>query len=145
MSTLSPVQNSLSAPLKSFDLTVDGTLDAASVLSLRHMSAEAATDGPVVVLLDVAHVTSVGASGVVGLLEVLHVLRSRGGDLRLFGSSTALEQTRLQAHLGHVARIYATRQEAVDGGTELARARHLAPQSRRRGLFARRRRALGRD
>ena len=143
MSTLSHAPSSIPALLTSTDLTVAGPLDAARILAIRRLSAKASADGPVVVLLNVADVTYVGASGVVGLLEVLHVLRARGGDLRLFGTSTTLDQTLLQAHLGHVARIYATRQEALDGGTNLAEARHLAPQSRWRGLFARPRRTLG--
>ncbi|QSZ47715.1 STAS domain-containing protein [Paenarthrobacter sp. OM7] len=143
MSVLSHAPNSIPTLLTSIDLTIAGPLDALSVLDVRHLSAEAAADGPIVVLLNVADVTAVGASGVVGLLEVLHVLRARGGDLRLFGTSSALDQTLLQAHLGQVARIYATRQEALDGGTNLVGARHLAPQSRWRGLFARPRRTLG--
>lgn len=143
MSTLSHAPNTISATLKSVDLTITGTLDAASVLAIRQTSAKAATDGPILVLLDIAGVTSVGASGVVGLLEVLHLLRSRGGDLRLFGDSSALAETRLQAHLGHVARIYANRQEAVDGGAALVRPRGLAPRFSWRPLFGRRRRSLG--
>ncbi|GAA2868800.1 STAS domain-containing protein [Paenarthrobacter ilicis] len=143
MSTLSPVSNTMPTSLASLDLTLTGALDAATVLAIRHDSATAATDGPIVVLLDVAAVTTVGASGVVGLLEVLHVLRARGGDLRLFGTSEALENTRLQAHLGQVARIYGTREEAVDGGTSLMRARHLAPKLRGISLFARRHRTFG--
>ncbi len=143
MSTLSRASNTTPTSLSSFDLTLTGALDAATVLAIRQDSAKAATDGPILVLLDVAAVTTVGASGVVGLLEVLHLLRARGGDLRLFGSSAALETTRLQAHLGQVARIYGSREEAVDGGQRLERARHQAPGFRWLNFFARRRRTLG--
>lgn len=132
-----------SVDLTSLNLTITGALDAATVLAVRQASAKAAADGPVLVLLDIAAVTSVAASGVVGLLEVLHLLRSRGGDLRLFGDSSELQETRLQAHLGHVARIYANRQDAVDGGAALVRPRGLAPRFSWRNLFRRRRRSLG--
>ncbi|MDD7835993.1 STAS domain-containing protein [Paenarthrobacter sp. AB444] len=143
MSTLSHVSHATPTSLKSFDLILDGALDAATVLAIRHDSAKAATDGPILVLLDVTAVTAVGASGVVGLLEVLHLLRARGGDLRLFGSSAALEDTRLQAHLGQVARIYESREEAVDGGCTPVRARRLTPRFGVRNLFMRRHRTFG--
>jgi anti-sigma B factor antagonist len=143
MSTLSHAPNTISTSLKAVELSITGTLDAATVLAVRQVSAKAAADGPILVLLDVAAVTWVGASGVVGLLEVLHLLRSRGGDLRLIGNSSTLEETRLQAHLGHVARIYATRQEAVDGGAALVRPRGLAPRFSWRNPFGRRHRSLG--
>jgi|GEM_PF-2272079 len=148
MSMISPAPMTISSArqpvdLMSLDLTVTGDLDATAVLDVRQASAKAAADGPILVLLDIAAVTSVGASGVVGLLEVLHLLRSRGGDLRLFGDSSALTETRLQAHLGHVARIYANRQEAVDGGAALMRPRGLTPRFSWRTLFGRRRRSLG--
>ncbi len=148
MSMLSPAPMTIhsaqkTADLTSLELTVTGALDATTVLAVRQASAKAAADGPILVLVDVAAVTSVGASGVVGLLEVLHLLRLRGGDLRLFGHSRELQETRLQAHLGHVARVYANRQDAVDGGTALARPRALAPRLSWRSLFGRRRRSLG--
>ncbi|MFC8039600.1 STAS domain-containing protein [Paenarthrobacter sp. NPDC057355] len=143
LSTLSHVSNSTPTSLKSLDLTLDGALDAATVLAIRYDSAKAATDGPVLVLLDVTALSSVGASGVVGLLEVLHLLRARGGDPRLFGSSTALEDTRLQAHLGQVARIYGSREEAVDGVRTPMRARRLTPRFDVRNLFTRRHRTFG--
>ncbi|MFJ6537065.1 STAS domain-containing protein [Paenarthrobacter sp. NPDC091711] len=148
MSMLSPAPMTISsaqktADLTSLELTVTGALDATTVLAVRQASAKAAADGPILVLVDVDAVTSVGASGVVGLLEVLHLLRLRGGDLRLFGHSSELQETRLQAHLGHVARVYANRQDAVDGGTALVRPRGVAPRLSWRSLFGRRHRSLG--
>ena len=143
MSTLSHAPNTTSTVLKSVDLTITGALDAATVPAIRQASVKAAADGPVLVLLNVAAVTSVGASGVVGVLEVLHLLRSRGGDLRLFGNSSELQETHLQAHLGRVARIYATHQDAVDGGAALVRPRGLAPRFSWRTLFRRRHRSIG--
>ncbi|WP_347109704.1 STAS domain-containing protein [Paenarthrobacter sp. S56] len=130
MYTITHAQNTALSALQSIDLALEGSLDAASVLAVRRDCAVAASNGPILVLLDVTEVTSIGASGVVGLLEVLHLLRARGGDVRLFGSSGALDDTNLQAHLGHVARIYATRQAAVDGGTPLVRVRRPKPRFR---------------
>ncbi len=66
-----------------------------------------------------------------------------GGDLRLFGHSSELQETRLQAHLGHVTRVYANRQEAVDGGTTLVRPRGVSSRLSWRSLFGRRHRSLG--
>ncbi|VXC20912.1 Putative STAS domain protein [Arthrobacter sp. 9V] len=143
MYMLSHAPNPTSTALSTVDLTMTGALDAATVLAIRQASAMAAADGPILVVLDVAELTSVGASGVVGLLEVLHVLRSRGGDLRLYGDSRHLQETRLQAHLGQIARIYANRQEAIDGGATLARPRGLAPRFRWRSLLRLRRRSIG--
>lgn len=122
MSTITHAHHTAPSSLQSIDLAVAGSLNAASVLSVRSACATATSDGPIIVLLDVAEVTSIGASGVAGLLELLHLLRARGGDLRLFGSSGAMEGTGLQAHLGHVVRIYGARQAALDGGTPLLRA-----------------------
>ncbi|SEJ64535.1 anti-anti-sigma factor [Arthrobacter sp. yr096] len=143
MSTLSRVSHATPTSLTACDLRIQGAMDAATVLAIRQDSAKAATDGPILILLDITEVTSVGASGVVGLLEVLHLLRARGGDLRLFGSSAALDDTRLQAHLGQVARIYGTREEAVDGGTSPVRARHAARRPGWLTMFARRHRTFG--
>ncbi|BCW39175.1 hypothetical protein StoSoilB3_07100 [Arthrobacter sp. StoSoilB3] len=143
MSTLSRVHNIIPTSLAHVDLTLTGALNAATVQAILQDSAKAATDGPVLVLLDVTAVTTIGASGVVGLLEVLHLLRARGGDLRLFGNSPALETTRLQAHLGQVARVYENREEAVDGGRTLVRARHLTSRFAWLNLFTRRPRTLG--
>ncbi|GAA3274137.1 STAS domain-containing protein [Paenarthrobacter aurescens] len=144
--SLSHAPSTLSSPsaqLTGLDLKIAGTLDATTVRAVREASAKAAEDGPILVLLNVTAVRSVAASGVVGLFEVLHLLRSRGGDLRLFGTSNELQDTRLQAHLGHVARIYPTREEAVDGGAAPGRPRRLSPGSRWPKLFGRRHRSLG--
>jgi anti-sigma B factor antagonist len=109
------------------DLTCGEHLDAGVTLSLRETTVRAAADGPVLVLLDVSGIRAIDASGVVGLLEVLRQVRSRGGDLRLHGTSRALNDAGLQGHLGHVARIYRDRQEAAVGGAG------PQPSHRRRG------------
>jgi anti-sigma B factor antagonist len=98
------------------DLACSGPLDAAVTLTLRDAVVRAAADGPVLVLLDVSGIRALDASGVVGLVEVLRQVRSRGGDLRLHGTSPALIDAQLEAHLGQVARIYPDRRHAENGG-----------------------------
>ncbi|MFF3065071.1 STAS domain-containing protein [Oerskovia sp. NPDC057915] len=101
----------LSHPVTSVDLP-GGRLDAATVLSLRVPVTEAVADGPVLVLLDVSGVEGVSPSGVAGLLDLLRVVRARGGDLRLFGASTALRHAFTALGLDAVARIYGGHDEA---------------------------------
>jgi anti-anti-sigma factor len=120
-------------PLAAFDLSASGRLDAAATIVLRDMTARAVQDGPVLVLLDITGITAIDASGVVGLLEVLHLTRARGGDLRVFGSSEGLEAVRLDAHLARIVRVYRSRRHAIDGGT--GRGAHAL--NRTRGLHGR--------
>jgi anti-anti-sigma regulatory factor len=91
-------------------------LDARTAVDLKDAAIRAAGNGPVLVLIDVSAVSAIDASGVVGILEVLRAVRSRGGDVRLHGASASLEAVRFQAHLGQIARIYGTRDQAMRGG-----------------------------
>ncbi len=102
----------LSHPVTSVDLPTGGRLDAAAVLSLRAPVTAAVADGPVLVLLDVSGVEGVSPSGVAGLLDLLRVVRARGGDLRFFGASTALRHAFTALGLDAVARIYGGHDEA---------------------------------
>ncbi|MFF2622693.1 STAS domain-containing protein [Oerskovia jenensis] len=102
----------LSHPVTSLDLPSGGRLDAAAVLSLRAPVTAAVADGPVLVLLDVSGVEGVSPSGVAGLLDLLRVVRARGGDLRFFGASTALRHAFTALRLDAVARIYGGHDEA---------------------------------
>lgn len=102
----------LSHPVTSLDLPSGGRLDAAAVLSLRAPVTAAVADGPVLVLLDVSGVEGVSPSGVAGLLDLLRVVRARGGDLRFFGASTALRHAFTALGLDAVARIYGGHDEA---------------------------------
>lgn len=98
------------------DLALTGRVDATAVLALRIPVTAAVIDGPAVVLLDVAGVTSATASGVAGLLELLRLARMRGGDLRLHGTSQAIADAQVAARLTAITRVYASRAEAVDAG-----------------------------
>ncbi len=95
-------------------------LDAQAAIILKSHAIGAMIGRPVLVLLDLSRLSSIQASGVAGLLELLREVRSRGGDLRLHGSSSDLDVARLQAHLGHVARIYADPESAIEGGSSPA-------------------------
>lgn len=95
------------------DLALRGSLDATTTLGLRVGVTESVQDGPAVVLLDVSGVTSVTASGVAATLELLRLARSRGGDLRLHGTSEAVAHAQLAARLTQITRVYASREEAV--------------------------------
>lgn len=120
------------------DLACTGNLDAGATLSLRDTTVRAIADGPVLVFLDVSGIRALDASGVVGLLEVLRLVRSRGGDLRLHGTSRPLNDAGLAGHLGQVARIYPNRQEAGVGGVgPKPPHRHRRPQGIRTSLFRR--------
>ncbi|MBE7699473.1 STAS domain-containing protein [Oerskovia sp. Sa1BUA8] len=102
----------LTHPVTNVDLPSGGRLDAAAVLSLRAPVASAVADGPVLVLLDVSGVDGVSPSGVAGLLDLLRVARSRGGDLRLHGASAALQHAFTMLGLDAVTRIYGGHDEA---------------------------------
>ncbi|KRD41053.1 hypothetical protein ASE27_18185 [Oerskovia sp. Root918] len=102
----------LTHPVTSIGLPSGGRLDAAAVLSLRGPVATAVADGPVLVLLDVSGVDGVSPSGIAGLLDLLRVVRSRGGDLRIFGASTAVQHAFTALGLDAVARVYGGHDEA---------------------------------
>ncbi len=101
-------------------LNAPARLDATSTLVLKASVRTSLADGPALVLLDLSALSSIEASGVAGLLEMLHEVRSRGGDLRLHGSSAPLGMSRLQAHLGAVTTIYEDHEKAINGGSRTA-------------------------
>lgn len=139
----SSMPNSIPDSLASVDLSVSGRLDASATIFLRDTAACAVQDGPVLVLLDVTEITNINASGVVGLLEVLHLIRSRGGDLRVFGSSEVMRDVLSHADLMGILRIYRSRVHAIDGGA--GRASHaLQRNGGVSGRFTQRMRALAR-
>ena len=110
--TVSAPDLSLTHPVTSVALPAGGRLDAGTILSLRAPVAAAVADGPVLVLLDVSGLDGVSPSGVAGLLDLLRVVRARGGDLRVFGAAPALEHAFTALGLHAVARIYGGHDEA---------------------------------
>lgn len=121
------------------DLTAQGTLDATAALELRESLVQHLADGPRLFLLEVSGVHRATPSGVAGTLELLHLARRHGGDLRLHGESVAIRHARHQTQLGSITRCYSTREQAVAGGTDRS-----LPAGSRRSLFRRPRRRAGR-
>lgn len=121
------------------DLTAEGTLDATTALNLRETLVQHLADGPRLFLLEVSGIDRATPSGVVGTLELLHLARRHGGDLRVYGESAAVHHARHQTQLGSITRCYATREQALAGG-----AGRSLPTSSRRSLFRRPRRRAGR-
>ncbi|WP_181408463.1 STAS domain-containing protein [Schumannella sp. 10F1B-5-1] len=102
------------APL-AVDLEVDGALDAAAVLRLRRDVVASQVDGPAIVLVDVTGVDRVTASGIAGLLELLRIARSAGGELRVVGESAGLATARAALQLTTVVAVYRGRAHALAG------------------------------
>jgi anti-sigma B factor antagonist len=98
------------------DMALQGRLDGAAVLKLRDQVNEALQDRPANILVDISGVTQVTASGLAGVLELLHLARSRGGDVRLYGVSLAIADAQEASRLTAVTRIYVRRDLAAQGG-----------------------------
>lgn len=121
-----------SAPaVRVVDLTAPDVLDARSGLDrLRTPILQNLDDGPCIVLVDVTHVRQVAASGLTGALELLHLTRRHGGDLRFYGSSPALQQARSETGLHAIVCNYLTRDQALTCSAE--RRAPLPPHRRSR-------------
>lgn len=100
------------------DVEVTGLFDAAAMLKLREQVTEALADGPVTMLVDISGVTQVTASGLAGMLELLRLARSRGGDVRLYGISLAVADAQEASRLTSVTRIYVRRDQAAQSGAQ---------------------------
>ena len=104
-------------PFVTRDIALDGVLDAAATLALRAPVTAWLQDGPAVVLVDIADVTGVTASGVAGILELRRLARTRGGDVRLHGTSHAVLHAQVAAELTAITRVYSTRNAALNAGS----------------------------
>ena len=124
VSTPVPTALPLAVPAQSFDVAVTGPFDADAALALKDEIAAACASGSVLVLLDVAGVTTVNPSGVAGLLDLMRFTRARGGDLRLWGDSPALQQAYTALQLESITRVYRTHREAADGDRSARGGRH---------------------
>lgn len=83
--------------------------DASAALQLR--SAVALSEERSIVLIDVSGVTAVTPSGVAAMLDLLRMVRARGGELRLFGTSQAFDLAHEVLALSHVTRLHCDREE----------------------------------
>jgi cellulose synthase (UDP-forming) len=88
--------------------------DAAAALALRSNVAERAQDYSPMVLIDVSGVRVVTPSGVAAMLDLLRLVRSRGGDLRIFGASRSFTLAHETMSLSHVTRLHGDCAEASE-------------------------------
>ncbi|MBK4347251.1 STAS domain-containing protein [Lacisediminihabitans changchengi] len=117
MSLLTPIPSparALSRMAPHHDLTVEGELNATSLLCLRGEVARAVEDHPAIVLLDVSAVTKITPSGVAGMLDLLRIARSAGGDFRVHGESPVLASAHSALRLTMVIAVYPTRLDALE-------------------------------
>jgi cellulose synthase (UDP-forming) len=88
--------------------------DAVAALDLRSQVAVALTGPSPIVLIDVSGVRTLTPSGVAVLVDLLRVVRSHGGDLRIFGASRGCFAT---AHemmaLSNITRLHVDHAEAA--------------------------------
>jgi len=104
----------LAQPALHFDLSVAGALDAQTLLALRAEVARAVEDHPAIVLLDVSAVTKITPSGVAGMLDLLRIARSAGGDFRVHGDSRVLAGAHSALRLTTVIAVYPRRLDALE-------------------------------
>jgi cellulose synthase (UDP-forming) len=86
--------------------------DAAAALALRSNVRDAAPGQPPVVLIDVSGVRTVTPSAVAGTLDLMRMVRARGGDLRIFGASRSFTMAHETMSLSHVTRLPGDHAEA---------------------------------
>jgi len=86
---------------------------AQEALRLRVLMAERLSEGHDIILLDVSQVSVVTSSGIAALFDLLRFIRSRGGDVRLFGVSPAFSEAREALRLTSVMPVYPAQPEAA--------------------------------
>jgi cellulose synthase (UDP-forming) len=85
--------------------------DAVAALALRANLSDA-TQYPAVVLIDVSRVRVVTPSAVAATLDLMRMVRARGGDLRIFGASQSFTMAHDTMSLNHVTRLHGDHTEA---------------------------------
>ena len=85
--------------------------DADAALKLRS-DIEKCLDLPAMFLIDISRVTMVTPSGAAAMLDMLRMVRSRGGELRMFGASRGFTVAHEAMALAAITRLYSGRDEA---------------------------------
>jgi cellulose synthase (UDP-forming) len=126
-------QGSLPAPAAKH-LFAAPRFDAAAALGLRSTVAVAMQGPSSVVLIDVSGVRTVTPSGMAAMLDLLRMVRSRGGDLRIFGASRGFAMAHEMLSLSHVTRLHGDYTEASQSArpSSVGRKRPGAHRRRRR-------------
>jgi cellulose synthase (UDP-forming) len=86
--------------------------DAAAALALRSNVCDATQGHRPVVLIDVSGVRTVTPSAVATTLDLMRMVRARGGDLRIFGASRSFTMAHQTMSLDHVTRLHGDHAEA---------------------------------
>jgi cellulose synthase (UDP-forming) len=111
-----------------------GRFDAAAALSLREDVTGAISGHSPIVLVDVSAVTTVTPSGVASMLDLLRMVRSRGGDLRIFGASRGFASAHEVMSLSKLTRLHVDHTEAASGpGSRLIAAASATRKKPRHG------------
>lgn len=127
------VGSAATAPQTQHDVALTGRLDANAAIELRDWASQTVADGPVLLLVDISEITQVTASGMAGMLEIQRLVRSRGGDVRMYGSSPAVRDAQFASALATINRVYPDRARALVG-RPAGSPPSPAPRRRRRGL-----------
>ncbi len=88
--------------------------DATAALAMRSQVAAGLREGASVVLVDVSGVRTITPSAVAVVVDLLRLLRSGGGDLRIFGDSRTFTLAYETMALSHVTRLHGDSEEAAD-------------------------------
>ncbi|SCX11561.1 glycosyltransferase family 2 protein [Mycolicibacterium fluoranthenivorans] len=88
--------------------------DAVAALALRSHVAESVLGGAPIVLVDVSGVRTITPSAVAVVVDLLRLLRTSGGDLRIFGDSRSFALAYETMALSHVTRLHGDPEEAAD-------------------------------
>jgi cellulose synthase (UDP-forming) len=86
--------------------------DASAALALRSNLSDVTQGHPPVVLIDVSGVRTVTPSAVAATLDLMRMVRARGGDLRIFGASRSFTRAHEAMSLNHVTRLHGDHAEA---------------------------------
>ena len=87
--------------------------DANAALALRSRVADEAHSSASLVFIDVSGVHTVTPSAVAATLELMRMVRARGGDLRIFGASHSFTMAHEAMSLNHVTRVHGDHAEAA--------------------------------
>jgi len=100
--------------LAGMQLRAAARFDAVAALDLRSQVAVALTGPSPIVLIDVSGVRTLTPSGVAVLVDLLRVVRSHGGDLRIFGASRGcFAMAHEMMALSNITRLHVDHAEAA--------------------------------
>jgi cellulose synthase (UDP-forming) len=102
------------APTAAGHLSAATCFDAEAALALRSSVRDAALCHSPVVFIDASRVRTVTPSAVAATLDLMRMMRARGGDLRIFGASHSFTIAHETMLLRHVTRLHGDHAEALE-------------------------------